>query len=176
MADFAIAEGTVKARPVIVEVERMLSTTPLCAPSIQRLPAASVQYIVPCSVGARIASAARNDRCSVCAMKVAAALLTSTSSGASRQTASIMASTAAPSRMSHLIDADLAAEFAAHLRRRRLQQFEPAAADDQLGAELDEAAPHRRTEPGTAAGDQYALSRQQALFEHRLILPTRAMR
>src|SRR6185437_16088221 len=61
IADFAIAEGTVKARPVMVEVERMLSTTPLCPPSIQRLPAASVQYIVPCKVGARIASAARND-------------------------------------------------------------------------------------------------------------------
>ena len=28
----AIAEGTVKARPVMVEVERMLSTTPLCLP------------------------------------------------------------------------------------------------------------------------------------------------
>ena len=28
MADFAMAEGTVKARPVMVEVERMLSTTP----------------------------------------------------------------------------------------------------------------------------------------------------
>ena len=46
-ADFAIADGTVKARPVMVEVERMLSTTPLCAASIQRLPAASVQYIAP---------------------------------------------------------------------------------------------------------------------------------
>ncbi len=85
----------------MVEVERMLSTTPLCLLSIQRLPAASVQYIVPCSVGARIASAARNDRCSLCAMKVAAALLTSTSIGASCQIASIMASTAAPSRISH---------------------------------------------------------------------------
>src|SRR5258708_7137590 len=106
-ADFAIADGTVKARPVMVEVERMLSTTPLCFPSIQRLPAASAQYIAPCSVGARIASAARNDSCSVCAMKVAAALLTRTSSGASRQTASIIASTAAPSRMSHLTAAAL---------------------------------------------------------------------
>src|SRR6185312_16537507 len=102
IADFAIADGTVKARPVMVEVERMLSTTPLCRPSIQRLPAAIVQYIVPCKVGARIASAARNDICSVCAMKVAAALLISTSIGAARQIASIMASTAAPSRMSHL--------------------------------------------------------------------------
>src|ERR1700716_4713919 len=80
-ADFAIADGTVKARPVMFEVERMLSTTPLCFASIQRLPAPNVQYIAPCSVGARIASAARNDKCSVCAMKVAAALLTSTSSG-----------------------------------------------------------------------------------------------
>src|ERR1700694_3204693 len=84
-ADFAIADGTVKARPVMVEVERIESTTPLCFASIQRLPAASVQYIVPCSVGARIASAARNERCSVCAMEGAAAVLTSTSSGASRQ-------------------------------------------------------------------------------------------
>ncbi len=103
IADFAIADGTVKARPVMVEVERMLSTTPLCRPSIQRLPAPSVQYIAPCSVGPRIASAARNDKCSVCAMKVAAALLTSTSSGASRQTSSSMASTLAPSRMSQRI-------------------------------------------------------------------------
>ena len=59
-ADFAIADGTVKARPVMVEVERMLRTTPLCLRSIQRLPAPSVQYIVPCSVGLRMASAARN--------------------------------------------------------------------------------------------------------------------
>src|SRR6201996_8155923 len=53
-ADLAIADGTVKARPVMVEVERMLSTTPLWPASIQRLPAPSVQYIAPCSVGARI--------------------------------------------------------------------------------------------------------------------------
>src|SRR3569832_1602342 len=52
-ADFAIADGTVKARPVMVDVERMESTTPLCLSPIQRLPAASVQYIAPCSVGAR---------------------------------------------------------------------------------------------------------------------------
>src|SRR5258707_8475411 len=109
-ADFAIADCTGKARAVMVEVERVLSTTPLCFPSIQRLPAASVQYIAPCSVGARIASAARNDSCSVCAMKVAAALLTRTSSGASRQIASIIASTAAPSRMSHLTAAALPAK------------------------------------------------------------------
>src|SRR6202040_1173385 len=106
-ADFAIADGTVKARPVMVEVERMESTTPLCLAPIQRFPTASVQYIVPCSVGARTASAARNDRSSVGAMKVAAALLTSTSSGASRQTASIIASTAAPSRISHRIGVTL---------------------------------------------------------------------
>jgi len=50
-AVLAIDDGTVKARPVMVEVERIESTTPLCLPSIQRRPAASVQYIVPCSVG-----------------------------------------------------------------------------------------------------------------------------
>jgi hypothetical protein len=33
---FAIAEGTVKARPVMVEVDKMLSTTPRCLRSIQR--------------------------------------------------------------------------------------------------------------------------------------------
>jgi hypothetical protein len=42
-ADFAIADGTVKARPVMVDVERIDSSTPLCWPSIQRRPAASVQ-------------------------------------------------------------------------------------------------------------------------------------
>ena len=81
-ADFAIADGTVKARPVMVEVERMLSTTPLCLRSIQRLPAASVQYIVPCKVGREDRVRRAERQCSVCAMKVAAALLTSTSIGA----------------------------------------------------------------------------------------------
>ena len=105
-------------------------------------------------------------------MKVAAALLTSTSSGA-----------VAPDRIQHGIDrgavanvasdrGDLAAGIAAHLGRRRLQQFEPAAADDQFGAKLDEAASHRGAEPGAAAGDQYPLSLEQAFFEHRFI-PTR---
>src|ERR1700727_3446780 len=89
IAYFVIAEGTVKARPVMVEVDRMLSTTPLCPPSIQRLPAPSVQYIAPCSVGASTASGARNDSRSVWAMNVAAALLTSTSSGGGRQILSI---------------------------------------------------------------------------------------
>lgn len=42
-ADFAMAEGTVKARPVMVEVERMERTTPLCFAAIQRRPAAMVQ-------------------------------------------------------------------------------------------------------------------------------------
>src|SRR5260370_11965033 len=99
-ADFAIADGTVKARPVMVEVERMLSTTPLCFPSIQRLPAAIVQYIAPCSVDARIASSARNDSFSVCAMTIAPALLTRTSSGATHHNASIFSLYAAPSELS----------------------------------------------------------------------------
>jgi len=99
-------------------------------------------------------------------MKVAAALLTRTSSGASRQIASIIASTAAPSRMSHLT---AATESTAHLGCRRLQQFEPAAADNQLGAKRDEAASHRRAEPGASAGDQYPLSRQEAFFKHCFI-------
>ena len=86
----------------------------------------------------------------------------------------------APERIHHGIDrgavpdvasdrGDLAAGVAAHFGCRSLQQFEPAAADDELGAQLQEAAPHRRTEPRTAAGDQDALSPQQAFFKHRLI-------
>ena len=84
----------------------------------------------------------------------------------------------APDRVHHGVDSGpvanvaadrghLAAKFAAHLSRGRLQQFEPAAADDQFGAKLDEAASHRSAEPGAAAGDQDALSRQQAFFKHR---------
>ena len=79
-------------------------------------------------------------------MKVAAALLISTSIGASRQIASIMASTAAPSRISHLDGRDLAAELAAQFCRGGFQQFEPAAADDQFGAEFGKAPPHRRAQ------------------------------
>jgi len=60
-ADFDIAEGTVKARPVRVDVESMLSTTPLSAFSIQRRPAANVQYSAPCKVVAKIVSAAPKD-------------------------------------------------------------------------------------------------------------------
>ncbi len=67
--------------------------------------------------------------------------------------------------MSHLIALDPAAEIAANLARRRLKHLEPSAADDQFGAKLDEAAPHRGAEPGAAAGDQYPLSRQQILFQ-----------
>jgi len=59
--------------------------------------------------------------------------------------------------------------IAAHPRRGRLQQFEPATADDQFGAQFDETPSHRGTEPGAAAGDQYPLSRQQAFFKHRFI-------
>jgi len=62
----------------------------------------------------------------------------------------------------------LASEIFAHPGCRRLQQFEPAAADDQFRAEFDEAARHRGPEPRAAAGDQDPLSRQQAFFKHRL--------
>src|SRR4029453_14302330 len=71
---------------------------------------------------------------------------------------------------------NLAAEFAAHARGRRLEHFAPAAADDQLGAKLDEAVPHRSAEPRTATRYQYPLVRQQTLFKHRLNLPQPASR
>ena len=103
-------------------------------------------------------------------MKVAAALLTSTSSGASRQIASSMASTAAPSRISHWIAVTLRAGIATDLGGRRLEPLEPAATDDEFGAEPGETASHRGTKPGAAAGDQYPLSRQQAFFKHQLVL------
>jgi hypothetical protein len=67
--------------------------------------------------------------------------------------------------------ADRAAEFAAHPCRGGFQQFKPPAADDQFGAEFDETASHRGPEAGTASGDQYPLSRQQAFFKHRSIPP-----
>jgi hypothetical protein len=41
--DFEIDDGTVNARPVRVDVDRMLRITPRCPLSIQRRPAASVQ-------------------------------------------------------------------------------------------------------------------------------------
>jgi hypothetical protein len=74
-----------------------------------------------------------------------------------------MVSTATPSRISHLI--------AAQLGRNLLQQFLPPAADDQLGAEFGKAVAHRSTKAGTAAGNEDALLRQQALFKHSLIPP-----
>ena len=46
--------------------------------------------------------------------------------------------------------------------------FSPAAADDQFRTEFDETASHRSAKPGATAGDQNALSRQQAFFKHRL--------
>jgi hypothetical protein len=101
-------------------------------------------------------------------MKVAAALLTSTSSGASRHI------------FHHGIDrgavADIAADHAnlaaeSPASAAALQQFEPAAANDQLGAELDKRVPSQ-PRARTATGDQYPLSRQQALFKHRLIRPS----
>jgi hypothetical protein len=46
------------------------------------VPVASLGVQLPRGVGERIASAARNERCSLCAMEVAVALLTMTLSGA----------------------------------------------------------------------------------------------
>src|SRR4051794_18865371 len=123
-ADFAIADGTVKARPVMVEVERIESTTPPCLASIQRLPTASVQYIAPCSVGARIASAARNERCSLCAMKGAAGFLRRISGGPPRQRPPIMLSRGVPVGNTAGDRRPLPAGLFAHLARRRLEPIE----------------------------------------------------
>src|SRR5207248_381461 len=87
-----------------------------------------------------------------------------------------------PERIHHGIDcaaitniapdrSDLAAGIAAHPSRLRLQELEPAAADEELGTQLQEAASHRRTKPRAAAGDQDPLSRQQVLFKHVPFLP-----
>src|SRR5262249_36783216 len=83
----------------------------------------------------------------------------------------------APRRIHHRIDrgavanvatdrADLAAGPLTHLGGGRPEQLEPAAANDEFGAKLEKAAPHRRTEPRTAAGDQDAFPFQQAFFKH----------
>ena len=159
-----------KARPVMVEVERMLSTTPLCAPVDPAL--AGSERAVHRAVQGRRENRVRRAKRQMLGLR---------DEGRGGIVDQHVERRLAPDRVHHGIDrgavanvasddADLAAEIVAHLRRRRLQQFEPAAADDQFGAELDEAASHRSTEPGTAAGDQDAFFRQQAFFEHRLIL------
>jgi hypothetical protein len=71
-------------------------------------------------------------------------------------------------------DADRDAEIAAHGGRGLLQQFEPAAADDQLAAKLGKAPAHRRAKPGAAAGDEDALPLEQAFFKHCFIPPDAA--
>jgi hypothetical protein len=67
---------------------------------------------------------------------------------------------------------DLSAKLVAHLCSGRLQQFEPATADDQFGAEFDEATSHRGSESGAAASYQDPLSSQQVFFKHRLNPPS----
>jgi hypothetical protein len=87
-----------------------------------------------------------------------------------------------PDRIHHRIDCDaiadvaalhgdLAAGTAAHVGSGRFQQFQPAPADHEVSAKLQEAAAHRRAEPGAAAGDQDALSLQQAFFKHCFLPP-----
>jgi hypothetical protein len=62
-----------------------------------------------------------------------------------------------------------AAGIATDLGGRRLEPFEPAAADDKFGAEPGKTACHRGTKPGASAGDQDPLSCQQAFFKHESI-------
>src|SRR5438046_1985931 len=66
---------------------------------------------------------------------------------------------------------DLAAGLRAHLSRGCFEPVELAAADDELGAEREEAAPHRGTEARAAAGDEDALIPEQTCFKHRLNPP-----
>ena len=49
---------------------------------------------------------------------------------------------------------------------RRLELLEATAANDEIGAKLEKAAPHCGTKPRTAAGDQDAFPLQQAFFKH----------
>jgi hypothetical protein len=98
-------------------------------------------------------------------------------SGASRQIASIIASTAAPSRMSHLTAATLQRDLAHPCRR--LQQFEPAAADTRSAPRRSGApSPRRAPEPPP---DQYPLSANrlfQTLFHPQFfaVMPGGAQR
>ncbi len=85
----------------------------------------------------------------------------------------------APDRIHHAVDRrtvadiagdgdDRAAGLVAHLARRRLEPLELAAADHELGAEREEATPHRSAETRTTPGNEGALVLQQACFKHRL--------
>jgi hypothetical protein len=105
-------------------------------------------------VGARIASAARNDRCS-------RLLPDRPHHGIDR---SAVADVASDGR-------DLGPEFAARFGRDLLQQFQTSPANDQFGTEFGEPAAHRGAEPGTSAGDQDTFLLEQTLFKHSLIPP-----
>ena len=62
---------------------------------------------------------------------------------------------------------DSAPGFRAELGGRFGQHLLAAAADDELGAELEEAAAHAEAEAGAAAGDEDALALEQVGLEHR---------
>ena len=99
-------------------------------------------------------SKARGESSSVRAMKLPAALLTRTSSGASLQMESIMASTASRLRTSQgraWIE-PFGGEFGCSL----FKDFFAAAADVDRGAEFEEALGHAFAEAGAAAGDEDA--------------------
>jgi len=96
----AVAEGTMKALPCQVEVASIERIVPRCLPSIHRLPAAIVQWALPCSTILMTESKARGDNVSIRTMKLPAALLTSPSKGRSGQISLNMPSTLSGRRTS----------------------------------------------------------------------------
>src|SRR5262249_14520159 len=68
---------------------------------------------------------------------------------------------------------DFAPGFSAELGGRLGQPLLAAAADDELGAELEEAPAHAEAEAGAAAGDQDALVPEQVGLEHRATITER---
>ena len=127
-ADFAIAEGTVNARPVMVEVERMLSTTPLCPLRSSACPRRACIH------------RAMQRRRQHCVRGAKRQLLGLRDEGRGGIVDENIERCLAPDRIHHGLDigavanvasdrGDLAAGIAPHPGRRRFQQFEPPAAN-----------------------------------------------
>jgi len=110
----------------------MLNTTPLRLPSIQRLPAASVQYIAPCRRENGVGGTKRQ-------------MLGLRDKGRGGIVDEYIDRRLGKNAVHHgidlcaipdvaTVDRDLAGGGTAHLGRRLLEQFKPAAADQEIGA------------------------------------------
>ncbi len=115
---------------------------------------------------------ARGDSVSVRAMKLAAALLTRTSSGAFAQIFDIIWSIASASRTSQPCVSTLPPVACTQFGGRGIEHLGASPADDDVCAELQVATGDALAQAGAAAGHEDALALQQVGTKHRsLSLP-----